>query len=1147
MTDTTPKTRFETRAANALHMIHKWSIEHPYVVISFYLSMIIMAVLTIGWQMPRRFMPYVESPMIGVVTMMPGLSAQEMETYISKPIEEQLVNVKNLHYVRSTSQDGFSIVSLEFNYGTDMKKALFDVQSLMNVIQSNLPATSANTKPSWVLAIDPLNLPILSVSVTGDERWDKMQLREFVDNEVVNRLKVIPDVYSVVPFGGYKRQLQVIVDRDKLAAYKLSVLDVRNAIDRYNVSRSAGTLTNGPNESIVRVDSKALDPQTVLNYPITSVTDSGVQALPAAPSGGGGGMGMGGGSEGATGRVGEGASPTPVYGTNTLGQPKIVYVRDVARVEDTHWERRSAYHFVDHGKIKDSIEAAIVQDPGASSAKVVPAVEKILHKLEEENPGIKFEVAYDNAHFVNILFKNMFEELGMAILLTGIAVLLFLGEWRGTLISLITIPISLAIAILALFAMGMTLNSGTLIGLLLSIGRLVDDSIIDIHAVERHMRMGKDPKTATIDGIAEVRLAVIASTVMLVLALAPLLFSGGIVELMFRELVWPIILGLLASMLVSFTLTALLCANLLKPHSELAGERRKWLYVTVLGPIQVFLDRMERGYGTIIRWMLRHRFSNMARILATVIIGFTFYNFIGSEMMPLADVGQAYGVLEMDPGASFAETERATTAIEKMMAKHPEIEKVSTEMGSETMFESFSPLYTGYAMPSANAATFMITFSDKDERKNDIWKIIDGVQQEAMATIPGIRRFQIKEMGSDVMASSLAPVSLIVYGKDLDQLSMIGDKVADIARKTPGMYQVATSWGVDKPSYKIEVNPERAQALGLTPEEISQQAYYALRGGLTNEWYRLPNVRQDTVLVRYDQQDRATSSDLGNLYISAPNGQQIPLKSVADVKPELAPTLIEHDGVRRVVSINGFYRKNGPPSMDLTMDVQMKAMSQINFPPGYGIDARGDMTQMMDSFARLLRGLQLALIFIFLVLVAQFRGFLQPLQMVFSLPLELSGVFLALFLAHQAFSTVSIMAVIVLTGMDITTAILLIDMIARYRDRGMPRDQAVAEACPQRLRPILMTSLITMIVMVPVAFWPKTGMDAYQPLGTVILGGLLMGTVLSLFDIPIMHTYVDDFIKWVNRRFMHREWEWPVTDSFHENERPISEHVPVEK
>jgi len=231
------------------------------------------------------------------------------------------------------------------------------------------------------------------------------------------------------------------------------------------------------------------------------------------------------------------------------------------------------------------------------------------------------------------------------------------------------------------------------------------------------------------------------------------------------------------------------------------------------------------------------------------------------------------------------------------------------------------------------------------------------------------------------------------------------------------------------------------------------------------------------------------------------------------------------------VSVNGFYRKGpeGRPSMDVTMDLMMQSMAKVNFPPGYTMEARGDMTQMSDSFRRLLRGLAIALVFIFLVLVAQFGGFIQPLQMIFSLPLELTGVFIALALAHQAFSTVSIMAVIVLTGMDITTAILLIDMIARYRNRGIPRDQAVIEACPQRLRPILMTSMITIIVMVPVAFFPKTGMDAYQPLGTVVIGGLIVGTILSLFDIPIMHTYIDDLIKWLNRVFLKRDWEWPVS------------------
>jgi hydrophobic/amphiphilic exporter-1 (mainly G- bacteria), HAE1 family len=1150
MEATPRRPRFEIRGG--LSQVPRWSIEHPYVVIAFYFAVILMAIITVGWYMPRRFAPYVPSPVIGIVTMMPGLSAEEMEIYISKPIEEQMINVMNLHYIRSTSQDGFSLVSVEFNYGTDMKKALFDVQSLMNVVQSNLPTTGANLKPSWVVPVDALNLPVLSLSLTGDasKGWTMTRLREFADNEVINRLKTISDVYSVVPFGGYRRQLQVVVDRAKLAAYRLSILDVKNAIDRNNVSRPAGNLISDAREAIVRVDTRALRAADVLDYPISAVRNGArAQERESASDNGGGMSAMGGSADSAPSLVpSPGTGPTPSAPSSRSlaldfqNHPRVIYVRDVARVIDTHWERRSAYHFVKHepgakGEVIPSIEVSVIQNPGASSTAVVPAAMKVIHQLEAEFPGVRFQVAYDNKQFVDILFRNVWHELGLAILLCGIVVLFFLGEWRGTLIAMITIPTSLAMAVLAMAPFGMTFNSGTLVGLLLSIGRLVDDSIIDIHAVERHLRMGKDPKTATIDGIAEVRLAVIAATFMLCMALAPLLFAGGLTQDMFVELVWPILFSLLASMIVSFTLTALLAANWLRHEEARAADRRhpvlKWLYVP-LDPFQRFLDRMEHGYANTIDWMLRHRFWNFTRILAIVMVGFIFYNFIGSEMMPLADVGQANGFLEMQPGTSFAETERATMALERIMLKHPELEKVSTEIGQETMFESWSPYFTGYQMPSPFAATMMLTFSDKDERKRTIWQVMDAVHDEAMATIPGIRRLQIKEMGSDVMATAAAPIHLVMFGKDLHVLNELGQRTLELSRTDPvireNFFQPALTWTMGLPNYVIKVDARRAQELGLTSEEISQQAYYALRGGLTNEFFRLPNLRQNTILVRYEPQSRRNEVSLESLYITAPDGRQVPLKSIATIDFRRAPSVIEHDGLRRVIGLTGYYRIGKLPSMDVGMEVMMKAMDKLNFPPGYGIEMRGDMTQMMDSFARLLRGLMLAVIFMYLVLVAQFRGFLQPLQMVASLPLELAGVFTALWLAHQSFSTVSIMAIIVLSGMDITTAILLIDMIMRYRDRGIPRDQAIREACPQRLRPILMTSIITIIVMIPVALFPKTGLDAYQPLGTTVLGGLLIGTILSLFDIPIMHTYVDDFIKGLNRTIFRRQWEWPVTE-----------------
>ncbi len=1123
---------------NPLHMIHRWSIDHPQIIIAFYTAVLLAAIYAVVNVIPRRFAPYVQSPMVAVVTMMPGLSAHDMETYVSQPMEAQLVNIKNLHFIRSTSQEGLSVVTLEFNYGQDIHTAILNIQSQLNVAQANLPATGANLKPSFILPVDSLNLPVVSLALTGDpsQGWTPQALRQFADNTVVNRLKRLPQVTSAVIFGGYRRQMQIIVNRNKLAAYGLSLLDVRDAIDRYNVSKPGGVVTGTNHEGIVEVGTPAVSAAQIATYPIVSTAGGAAVQGPAAASASGGGMGGGGGS-GAAPVATSNSSPTNTTAFQRF--PRTVRVGDVARVVDTSWERRSAFNYLDHkvgtkGRIIPAIEVSVIQDPAASSYSLLPKVQKITSDLEKEYPGIKFQQAYNNAHFVGILFHNVWEELFTAVILTALVVVLFLGEWRGTLIAMITLPTSLAMAVLMLVPFHMTFNSGTLIGLLLCIGRLVDDTIIDIHSVERHLRMGKSAREATIDGIAEVRVAVIASTLMLVIALTPLLVSGGITQLMFQELVWPLIFGLIASMLVSFTLTALLCAKLLRPEAGREADRKIFILAALyflIDPFQKFLLWLETRYKKSIGHVLGHRTWYIALALVTIIGGVTVYNFIGSEMMPLADVGQAAGVLQMQPGTSFQRTEQAVQQLERIMLKHPEIERASVEIGGENMFETWNPDITGFQMPEANGASMMLTLSDKSKRKANIWQVIDAVQSEAMRTIPGIRSLQIKEMGSDVMASAEAPVYLNIYGKRLSVLNILGNQALALAKKSYGLVQPATSWSMGVPTYTIHVDPARAAAVGLSPVSIAEQAYYALHGGLTNEFFHVPNKRQDTMLVRYRKRDRMSLGDIGNLYLTGAATGPIQLKSVASVAVGTSPTAIEHDGLRRVIGISGYYRKWGPPSMDVTMTLMAKMMEHLDLPPGYGIEMRGDMTQMMSSFRRMLNGLVLSLALMYLVLVAQFRGFLQPLQMLASLPLELSGVFIALFIAHTAFSTVSILGVIVLTGMDITTAILMIDMIMRFRDQGMTRDAAVMEACPQRLRPILMTSLITLVVMIPVAFAPKTGLDAYQPLAVAIVGGLTVGTVLSLFVIPVMHTLVDDLIQFLHRTFLRREWQWSGTSA----------------
>ncbi|MBS1723006.1 MAG: efflux RND transporter permease subunit [Armatimonadetes bacterium] len=1059
----------------------RWSVDHPYVVVSFFLAMLVLGFLAIGSYMPRRFMPYVEGPMLGIVTESPGLSAEEMETYFSSPIEQRMVNVPNVRFIRSVSQDGFSMVVLEYPFGTDMQKAQTNVQSLLNVVQADLPATGSNLKPSWILRVDPLNLPVLSLSLTGDSDngWTLARLRDLADNELINRFKTAHrNVYTVSSFGGHRRQLQVRVDRDKLKSYSLSILDVRDALDKYNVARPAGLLTNGREEPVLRVEGLAKGAGGVGEYPVKAVG----------------------------------------------GQ--IVRIKDVAEVKDTVIEPRSAYHHLHGDKVDEAIVVNVLQNPDASSPVTIEAALKTAKALEKEFPGIHLKVAYNNAAFVDVLFGNMEHELIWAIVLTGLCVLFFLGEWRGTLIALTAIPVSLAMSLLAMAPLGMSLNSSTLVGLLIAIGRLVDDAIIDIHAVERHLRMGKDRRTATIDGISEVRRSVLAATVVLIVALIPLMLSGGLTQLMFVGLGWPIIFGLVFSFIVSMTLTAVLCSRFM----TLPETRRKtWFSRLFLEPFERRLEGLERGYERLIRWLLHHRFANFVRIGITVVIGFSLYFFIGSEMMPLGDVGQASLQMELQPGSSFAATEQATKQLEQILVEEGGrkgwIRDASIELGVESGpgMTTGGAYFTGYQMNQVSGVSAMLTLSEKDSGRPDVWRIADRIHERAMKEIPGIRRIQIKEMGADVMATSLAPVALVIYGKDLELLDKLGHQVMDIAQtkalnpatKKSDMAQPFLSWEMTKPTYTVVVDEDKAAAHGLSPASISEQAYYALRGGFPMEFYRIPNERPTTVQVRYGEDQRRDVSDLLGMFVTGKGGEQVPLLELVRLEKRMAPSAIEHDQLRRAVSLNGYYRKNGRPSMDVMMDVQMRSMAELNWPPGYGIEGRGDMTQMMDSFRVMLSGLAVALVLMYLILVAQFGGFLQPLQMMFSLPLELSGVFFMLWIMHQAFSTVSLLGVIVLSGMDIVTAILMIDLILQYRRRGVPRNDAVATASPQRLRPILMTSLITIFVMSQVAFIPKAGLDAYQPLGTVIIGGLIVGTVLSLLDIPIMHTVVDDIVRWV--------------------------------
>lgn len=679
---------------------------------------------------------------------------------------------------------------------------------------------------------------------------------------------------------------------------------------------------------------------------------------------------------------------------------------------------------------QEAFEVSIFQSKTASSPYLVGELRRVAAHLQKRYPGLICEEAYNNAHFVEAMQANVWLELLLAVTLTGGVVWFFLGEARGTLIALATVPTALALTLLCFVPLGLSLNSSSLIGLLLALGRLVDDTVIDLHAVAGHRAGGKSVRLAALDGCSEVRPAVVSATLVLALAMLPLTWCGGLTQDMFEGIVWPFLVSLGASLLVSLTLTPVLVSLLYRGGPQPSG----W----------------ERRYRDWLSWALDRPGMCLGVTLALCYLAMLLVPFIGSEMMPPSDTGQLYVEMESQPNSSSQQTFDLAGSLEQVLRRLPEIHKVSCEVGMETRISSLS----GYDMGGSHKARMLVTLVDQNQRARSLWQVADQVYASALKEVPGIRRLMLKEMGSDVMASSMTPVELVVRGPNLKRLAWLGEQSRGLGSQIRGLYMLGTSW-----------SPGRAPRVLFRPPPGPGR-----RLGETSDGF--PIVLQDR----------------------KPYTEKL--------------AVIEHQDRQRCISISGTTRPGGPGSMQLGMALQMASQSQLPYPAGYQALQRGDMRAMMDSFDRLLGGLGLGALLIYAALSLWFRDLRLPLIILAAIPLELSGVVLALLLAHQVVSSVSLLGLVVLHGMDVMASILLLDKVERLRRGGLGAREAVLQGAPQRLRPILMTVLITLAIMTPLALFPRTGMDAYSPLATVVLGGLSVSALLTMVVIPVLYSLV---------------------------------------
>lgn len=975
--------------------------------------------------------PKIDAPVATVLTTYNGVAAQDMESLVTKPLEDEMGSLEGIKEIRSVSSDSSSLVILQFVYGKDMDVAVNDIQKIVDRVKKNLPK---DVDTPQVLKYDPSAQAILTISVTGG---DPISIRQLAENELKDRLQQLRGVGSVDISGGLKREIQVNLDRSRLYAYGLSMDQIAQKIDANNKTFPGGRIIEKDKELLVRT-------------------------------------------------VGEYKQVTPMENIIVGDQGSApIYLRDIGSINDTFAEQRSKYRF----NKEDAVSIDIMKQRDANTIEVIDEVKKVLKDFEKEYSGLKFSVAFDQSKSIKNSVEGVTHVVKEAIILIFFIILLFLANLRSTLVSVISIPMALFSSFFLMQVYGLSINTLTLAGMLMGIGRVVDDSIVVLENIFRHMEEGKPPMQAALDGAKEVGLAITASTLTTVCVYLPILTMGDIAGEYLRPLAMVVIFTMVSSLLVAITFVPMASSKVIRINRE---EDNGWLE-KVLKPWSNFIDSLTETYSEVLKWALNSRKTVIILTGGVFILTILSVPLVGMEFMSKSDRGNMGINISMPAGTSLTQTDQVTNQIEDIIKKYPEVEKFSTSVGSEDQGST----------SGVNTASIVITLKDKKERKRNVFQICDSMRKE-LAHVPGPKNITVTdEINSYGMG---APIAVEIKGPELDMLAKVGDDVKRIVSSVPGAVDAETSWQLGNPELHVKVDRERAANLNLTVGQISQAVFNAIYGEVASE-YRITNKKDVDIRLRLQEKDRKYPSDLEEVVLTTSNGTQIPLKTVADVELTKGPTKVEKKDLSRVITVNAQIKNR--PVGDIVKDIQAK-LKNYSLPKEYKISFGGDAEQMGDTFGAMFKGLGLGIIFIYIILASQFESLIHPITIMVSIPLEVIGVLMALFLTNKALSMMSILGIIMLTGIVVSNAILLVNYIIDLRRSGIERNKAIVQAGTTRLRPILMTALGTIISMVPMALALNEGTEGFSPMAIAVIGGLLTSTVLTLVVVPIIYTFFDD-------------------------------------
>lgn len=1019
-------------------LVH-WAITHPVGTITISLGICVVG-LALGTNLAVDLLPKIIYPQVRASVTYPGVDPEVMEQTVTKPLETRLATTENAILITSESSEGRSGVDVHFSYGTNVDFALRDASTKLDQARGALPR---DVDPPVIFKFDPSQIPVLQFAVfspTRDEAW----LKRWCEDALAKQLLTVEGVASVDVAGGLDREIQVVVDPERLRSYGLTVSELLSRIQEENVDISGGRVTSASREVLTKTKGK-----------FRSVADIERIRIPLRSGG-------------------------------------EVALTDIARVLDTYRDNRVYVRL--NGK--PSVQVAVSKQPDANTVAVVDGCNRVLARLRAEGffpPDVTSQIVEDQAFYVRAAVSGV----GNAALLGGalamLVVFFFLRSLRRTVIIGLAIPLSILGCLALMGVAGMTLNLMSLGGLALGIGMLVDNAIVMLENIDRHQRKGEDPMEATHEGAAEVASAVAASTMTNLAAVVPFLLISGLAALIFRELLLTISFAILVSLLVALTLVPMLSGQLFR----LKARRSRLEQLQGLRWVLAVVERLEKLYRRQLPWVLRHRGWVLSGAFLAFFLSLWGMGRLGNEFLPPVDDGRVRVFLRFPPDTSVEVTNRAVKEAEKLIASLPEVKQTFAVAGGGIWGRGVN------VSPAVGSMVVELTPRRQRSMSAAAWV---QMAQTRLRELPVLKDAQVRVSPPRIRGlrtgTSTEDIEVKIFGDDLATLERLGNDLAAQLSRLPGLVNVDSSYQRTAPELRVEVDRVRAASLALDVGEVGRTVRTAVGGTVAT---RLTEQdREFDVRVRFPRELVQSASELGSVPLFPRSGVPVRVRDVARIYESSSPQTILRENQNRLVRVTAQALPSVWSTGEATAEVR-KVLARFALPEGYTVRFGGQEETIAENRRIFLTMIALAVFLVFAVMAVQYESFSLPLAIMGAIPLALVGVVGALALAGLPVSAPVMLGMILLAGIVVNNGILLVEYIEIRRKSGLEPMGAILEAAPLRVRPILMTVSTTVVGMLPLALNPAEGAELMSPLAVAVIGGLTVSTVLTLFVVPSLY------------------------------------------